>query len=242
MLQGIIKECKYYITYWLIFWIIPPFLNTGIILVRYVYVKYADLLLVEGRNLLNFLIVMVVTMFTLCFIIFYPLYNNLNNEDYPLNYLKGKICTHTKFDLKVDLEKAVKSKLIVTAMAGIFLFYVICMYLNALRLSKRFKITKFNRNLLTFKEHTIFVVIIWAYIVFEQLILNNIIEHNYETLGERNVFRIWWTWHLVEKIVFFFVKNVYIIVNAGQNFSDYQGLVAKVYPGTEKPKQPDERK
>ena len=109
------------------------------------------------------------------------------------------------------------------------------MYLVAVKWSKRFKIAKFRRNLLTFKSHATIVILYWSYSVFDQL-ANKVLEENYEDLGVENVFRIWWTWHFVEKILLFPIKNIFIIYQAKKNFPDFDEIFGEPYPGTEKPR------
>ena len=83
---------------------------------------WSDLLMAEGRNLLNFLISMAVVMFSICFLFSWPVYDNIVKDEYPNNYLKGKICTLTKISPEKDLKNAHKSKVIVIAMGFNFLY------------------------------------------------------------------------------------------------------------------------
>ena len=55
-------------------------------------------------------------MFSLATFLFWPVYSSLYIEDYPNNFLKGKICTLTPVDIEEDFKKAHKSKLIIIAM------------------------------------------------------------------------------------------------------------------------------
>lgn len=109
------------------------------------------------------------------------------------------------------------------------------MYLIAKNWSKKYKILKFRRNLISFKSHAWIVIFMWSYTVVDQL-ANKALEDNYQNLGTENVFKIWWTWHFAEKILMYFVKNLFIIFDAKKNFPEFDGHFGRIYPGSEKPR------
>ena len=78
-------------------------------------------------------------------------------------------------------------------------------------------------------------VFILSYGCLEQL-NSKILEGHYDELGVENVFKVWWVYHGVEKVMMFFVKNLIIIFDAKMNFPEFNGYFGAVYPGSEKPR------
>ena len=76
-------------------------------------------------------------------------------------------------------------------------------------------------------------VIIVNFIIDQTLM--GIIQLNYETLGEQNVFKIWWIFHLWEIIEVHVIANV-VIIKEIQQIEEYNGYVGKQFPGQEKPR------
>ena len=71
--------------------------------------------------------------------------------------------------------------------------------------------------------------------IFDQ-IMNLFLQINYETLGEHNTFKIWWIFHLWEIIQVHVLANILIIYKIQQR-EEFNGFVAKLFPGQEKPRQ-----
>ena len=85
------------------------------------------------------------------------------------------------------------------------------------------------------KSHLVIAVAILLYISIEQM-LNLFIESYYDVLGAEGAFKVWWTWHLVEKFIFFFVKNVILFFDAKRNFPEFSGNFGSPFPGQEPPR------
>lgn len=111
--ESVKAECGYWFSSFCVLGSVLVFLNTGMIFTRYIYVGYAADLTTGGERLLNIVIGVAVTifrcssslissfileMFSLQFWIFYPILGYTVEKDYPLNVLKGKICTRTYID------------------------------------------------------------------------------------------------------------------------------------------------
>ena len=82
---------------------------------------------------------------------------NLKVEDYPLNSIKGKICTQTYIeefdDEKENVVLSIKPKIILctlaTLIAGIYIYCTVA----AIILGSQFPIKKYRRHLLSIKSH-----------------------------------------------------------------------------------------
>ena len=66
-------------------------------------------------------------------------------------------------------------------------------------------------------------------------VLIGFIESNYKELGEDEVFRLWWGFHLLELLEIHFFANILIVRNI-QNIEEFQGYVGKTFPGQDKPR------
>ena len=77
-----------------------PLGNSGLIFTRYVYVRYAEGLLIEGNKILYYVVSCFVVLFALIFIIIWPVFDHLiRGDEFPLNHLKGQICTKLPLNL-----------------------------------------------------------------------------------------------------------------------------------------------
>ena len=114
------------------------------------YTRYASGLVIEGRNLLYFLLILCSFLFGLKWIIFWPILGNFYQEDFPVNIVKGKICTMTRLEVTESNRKdlSIKPKLLLVTACLLFGFAVIAAYRSSLRNSKCFTIPKKRRNLL----------------------------------------------------------------------------------------------
>ena len=115
----------------------------------------------------------------------------------------------------------------------IWIFYIIWMFITSIKISKNHKILNYRRNLLTIRSHALMSISILSYISIEQM-LNKVLEIFYEDLAVKNVFAVWWTWHLMEKIVWFFLKHIFIIWEVKTTFPAFDGHFGEVYPGSER--------
>ena len=87
-------SCKYYITFWISYWSVVPIIHGSLIFTRYVYVRYADGLIVEGNKILYYVVTCFIFLFALIFVLIWPVFDHLIRQDeFPLNHLKGQICT-----------------------------------------------------------------------------------------------------------------------------------------------------
>ena len=84
------------------------------------------------------------------------------------------------------------------------------------------------------KTQNIYAAVILLNFIIDQTLMG-IIQLNYETLGEQNVFKIWWIFHLWEIIEVHVIANIVIIKHILQ-MEEYNGYVGKQFPGQEKPR------
>ena len=84
------------------------------------------------------------------------------------------------------------------------------------------------------KTQNIYAAVILLNFIIDQTLMG-IIQLNYETLGEQNVFKIWWIFHLWESIEVHVIANIVIIKQILQ-MEEYNGYVGKQFPGQEKPR------
>ena len=233
-----------------------PCLHGGLIFIRYVYIRYADELIIEGQKILNYIVLCFVFLFGLIFFIIWPVLDNLKRgNDFPLNHHKGRVCTMLplNFSDPATRREHQKPKIMICTLgktlylyfaknilffgiAAIWIFYVVWMLLFSLRQVKKYKILSFRRNLLTMKEHTFISCCLLFYCGSDQMLMK-IIESIHESTSVKDVFKLWWTTHLIEKILVFPFKNVLILVSA-RNFPEFHGYFGQIFPEQEKPKWP----
>ena len=74
-----------------------------------------------GEKLLNILIGVTVTIFSLQWIIVYPVVGQATQPNYPLNYIKGKICTktmiHEFYEEKENILFSIKPKITIITLS-----------------------------------------------------------------------------------------------------------------------------
>ena len=129
-----------------------------------------------------------------------------------------------------------KPKITICSLGFILFFYTIWMLRFSLRQSKKHKIIKFRRNLLTMVETSVVGCSLLGYICFEQL-NNFIIEYMYSSSYDvKYIFKYWFLFHVAEMILFLFLKNIWIIRSANLNFPEFNGLTGAKFPGQEAPR------
>ena len=101
--------------------------------------------------------------------------------------------------------------------------------------AKRFGIPKTRVNLMTMQHQCLYLVLLCLSIISGQ-ILNLVIQVFYKELGVDRVFLIWWIHHLLIIILFSVVLNIWIFLNATQNFEEFNGFVAAPFPGQQSPR------
>ena len=85
------------------------------------------------------------------------------------------------------------------------------------------------------KENAIIAFGILFYLMLEQVLIKclELISNSYEP---DELFHIWWSVHLIEKIIFFVIKNIYVLYSAVKEFPEFTGNFGKSYPGKQSPR------
>ena len=209
--------------------------HAGVVFCRYIFVRYPEGLLVEGKSYLKTITVVFVSFYSFMTILYHtPL---IRREDFIHNTLKGLICVKEGWDLNDEEFRkvsSIKPKLIMSMSAFFFGFYIIWMFRFSRRHSKLFKIPKYRRHLYSMTSQAVIATCIAIGIISDQ-ILNLIIELNYQSLGPDGAFTLWWSWKLLENILYFVIKNIWLlfIMIRYPEVCCYEG---KYFPGQRKPR------
>ena len=210
--------------------------HTGLVFCRYIYIRYPEGLLVEGKSYLKIITIVFVSLWSVLNIV--PYISLFRKEEFIPNTMKGLICAKAKWDNSDEEFRkvvSVKPKLYIWMTAFIFGFYIIWMFRFSRRHSKRFSISKYRRHLYSLTSQTVIATSICLGIIIEQ-VLNVLIELNYEYLGPDGAFIAWWALKMLENILFFVVKNIwllYIIVVKHPEVCEYEG---RQFPAQERPR------
>ena len=207
-----IEGCKNYLTIWLTCIILNAFFNIGMLFCRFVYVRYANGLIMNGKKLFHILVCCVTGAFLFQWLDIQPLQYHFFLKDYPMNLLKGYICTKTMIhgDVHTNIDFSIKPKLIIISCSLLFLLANFYFTKSAHRRKRSHGIPKRRINLIDMKTQNMYAAVIIVNFIIDQTLIG-IIQLNYETLGEQNVFKIWWIFHLWELIEVHVIANIVII-------------------------------
>ena len=228
------NDCNTYVYLWIIFWVPTGLFHAANVFYRYIYIRYADALIIEERNVLNFVVILFFGLFS---ILTYS-YNFLIKDDIVNTSMKGHLCAMKSLnftDHEQKIKLSLKPKMMICITVLLFGFYIFWMFNFTMNYSKKFKILKYQRNLLSMKSQSIIALSIVFGIIADQC-SNLFIEINHEYLGPVLSFRIWWTHHLLQMIMYFVVKNVWIFISAKKYYPEFSGYYGKPFPGTESPR------
>ena len=205
---------------------------------RFIYVCNANGLITNGKKLFHILVCCVTGAFTLQWLGIQPLQYRLGVDNHPMNLVEEYICTETKItqfeDVHANINFSIKNKLILISSSVLFLMANLYFTLSSQRMKRRFKIPKRRINLLDMKNQTIYTASIIINVIINQILMG-IIQLNYEELGEHNVFKIWWIFHLWEIMETHLFANIFIIYNMHQ-MNEFNGYIGRTFPGQEQPK------
>jgi hypothetical protein len=215
------------------------YINTGMIFCRFIYVRYAKGLLSMGSNLFHCLVFLVtVTFFTHWFFMF-PVRNLFLLEDADLNTIQKRVCTKTTIpwfnDVLQNKKFSLQPKVIIIAFSTIFLLFILFFSSSAHRQTKRYRIPKTRRNLMTMKHQCQYLTILLLVLVSDQVLFMGF-QMFFEDLGVDKVFIIWWIFHFLEIVSIHIVLNVFVYLNATRNLEEFHGYNPTRYPGQEKPR------
>ena len=232
----VFNDCNNYVYIWVGFWTPTGLFHAANVFYRYIYIRYADALIIEERNVLNFVVILFFGLFS---ILTYS-YHFLNKGNQVNSTIKGHFCSMktlniTNHELKIKL--SLQPKMIVCITVALFGFYIFWMFNYTLKNVKKFKIIKYKRNLLSMKSQSVIALSMVLGLLADQF-SNFLIERYYNTLGPVVSFKIWWTHHLIQILMYFLVKNTWLLMSATKYYPEFSGYFAKSFPGTEPPRTP----
>ena len=143
--------------------------------------------------------------------------------------------THRQTDWKGYSECTGLNLIQLDILALIWIFYIVWMLYFSLRKAQGCKILNYRRNLLTMKQHSFMAFCLFFFLFTDQLFMK-IIELLPKTTCSEDVFKIWWFFHLVEKIMLFPSKNIFILFST-RRFPEFYGYTGQRLPGQEGPRQ-----
>ena len=232
-------DCKVFMISWANYTVISLFLHFGMLFCRFIYTRYADGLLLMGKSLLHGLVCLMTVTFCIQHILFPIVKNVFHEENYPLNIIQGQICMKkniTQFQ-SVEQNKAFinRPKLMMIAFCSLMMMAALFMEFSAKKKANGYRIPKTRVNLMTMKQQCHYLVLLCLCVISGQ-ITNIVIQVYYQKLGIDSVFNIWWVQHLLEMLLFHVVLNIWHFHNASTHLEQFNGLVAKQFPGQQKPR------
>ena len=225
--------CKTYLTSYMITYTFVTYPNLGIIFCRFIYIRYAQGLVDDMGKLLHRVILLSITVFSLHWMLIWPIRTVLSDEDYT-EFIKGKICHQNPISELTQSE--IVGKLGVTMIVVLFMLALLHMKRSALKHSKVHHISKARRNILTFRQQTSFLHLILIILIVDQLIVNSVCQIFNNYLGTALVFKIWWIWNLVMFLVTYFLYPIKFIFLAWRDYPEFTDLRPNRFPGQESPR------
>ena len=169
----------------------------------------------------------------------FPVRNLFLSEDADLNTIQKRVCTKTTISWFNDIQQNKKfflqPKVIIIAFSTIFLLFILFFSSSAQRQTKRYRIPKTRRNLMTMKSQCKYLTILLLVLVSDQILFMGF-QMFFEDLGVDSIFIIWWIFHFLEIVFIHIVLNVLVYLNAIRNLEEFHGYNPTRYPGQEKPR------
>ena len=233
--DDISEICKYYISSWLLLYIMGSIPCLGIFFCRFIYVRYAHGLVADMGRLFHKVVLLMIAVFTIQWLLVWSA--SLKKDDYK-NILKGKICNQMPFPEPGDkiIELHVKPKLMTCAIGGLYCLSLVYIHASSKKKKARYSIPRRRWNLLNIDQHAFYLQLIHFCIQFDQVVINVIIQVFHSQLGVESVFLIWWTWHLVMFLITNMLAPLTIDYLARREYPEYKGLQGRRFPGQEKPR------
>ena len=228
------ENCNKYIHLWLVFWAPIGIFHVANVFYRYICIRYADSFLVEETKILKFVVILFFGLFTILIFSY-----NLTLMDGTIGTsIKGHFCSMKNLNFtnhEARLKLSIKPKLNSCVIIALFGIYTFWMFNFSMNFSKKFKVLKYQRNLYTMKAQCIITLCVVFLLEMDQVV-NIFIELNYAQLGHFHSFAVWWVYHLLESGVYVFVKNIWVLQSARNNYPEFSGYSGKSFPGQELPK------
>ena len=107
----------------------------------------------------------------------FPLRAILQEDNYPLNSVKGRLCNNIGFDgMEDEKTYSIKPKLIIIMYLSFFFIAIAYFLISSLNYSKKVKIIKRREGVMTLKQHVGYLSFIMITVFLDQ-IFNLFMEH-----------------------------------------------------------------
>ena len=233
--EAISTICKHYVFCWIGMYTVGGIPSLGIVFCRFVYARYAHGLLADKGRLFHKVVLLVIFVFTIHWLLLWPAISI--NKDYK-NIIKGKICNQLPFPEAGEslVEFHIKPKLLTCFSDILYISSLFYFQRSAKKQRSRHGIPRRRWNLMTIDLHAYYLSLTGFLILFDQLIINVIIQVFHLQLGAARVFKIWWIWHLCMFMIIHFISPLIIYLRAKREYPEFNGLQPKTFPGQEKPR------
>ena len=228
-----INSCKLYLTIYLVAYTLAGYLNLGSIFCRFIYVRYAQGLIKDKGKLFHQLVLVMITFFSLHWVLIWPIRTVLSNESYR-TLIKGKICQ--QIPISELSQKDLRGKLATTAVLILGTLALMYMSNTSLKRKTGCSIPKVRRNVISFEQHAFYSRLYAFLLIFDQLVINTFCQSFSTVIGTHSVFVFWWVWNLIMFIFLFILTPIIWIFWALRDFPEFTNLRGRRYPGQELPR------
>ena len=211
--------------------------NLGIIFCRFIYVRYAHGLVADMGRLFHKIVLLAISVFTLHMLLIWPIQTMLSENDYT-DMIKGKICNRKPFpqDRESFISFHIKPKMMVCFLTGFYCLTLFYIHTSVQKKKARYSIPRRRWTLMNFEQHALYLCLLGSCALFDQLIINIILQVFHSQFGVDVIFQIWWLWHLVMFLSINVLAPLPIICAAKLQYPEFNGLKARRFPGQEKPR------
>ena len=212
------------------------FYNFGIIFCRFVYTRYAYGLTVSTVKVFHFLVCSIIGAFTAQFFIVELMkYDEaVKNNEFPFNTMDGFFCSGLAVDsnFQPDTKEFQKVSLVLIAFVALaalsnFLIQKACSNVCCFH-----HIPSRRINFLTLKDQGLYFNLLITFIFLDRLV-NFLLLLLFDTLGQKMIFQLWWSYQIIYLIVINIVAQMLILFRIVEK-DEYNGLRARRYPNQPK--------
>ena len=207
--------------------------NLGLIFCRFIYVRYSHGLVKDKGELFHQLILLIIGIFTIHWLLIWPLRTTLSGEDYK-NMIKGKICN--KMSIAELTGSDIQAKLITISVLMLTIFGLLFMKSSVMKKRKVLSIPKTRWNLINFSQHSMYLQLFLLLLFVDQVGVNTICQIFNQFLGTKLVFQLWWIWNLIMFLLLYVGMAIVLIFWALRDFPEFTNLRPRLFPGQEEPR------
>ena len=207
------------------------FYNFGIMFCRFVYARYAYGLTVSTVNIFHFLVSCITGAFTVQFFIG-GLLNDLavRNNGFPLNTIDGFFCSSVTVDrnFQPDTQEFHKVSLLFFAFLALAITANFFIQKAASNVHHFHHIPSRRINFITLKDQGIYFTLLITFLFLDRVI-NSFLLLLFDTLGQKMVFKLWWTYQIIYLFMINIAAQMFILFRIFEKH-EYNGLRARRYP------------